>query len=189
MKKNESIIIASYRRPEDADAVLQELRRTDLSDKNVGLLVRDDDQKTRYKSLKQLDGDGDNQVGKGAAVGAAAGAGGGALWALGIAAGMLPAIGPVVGGGILGALLASAGTGAAAGGIVGSLIGLGMSDEDAEFASKEIKSGATVIAVKAPDDRAQVLEILNRHRADFAPSIGVYDRSIRNTAVDQRPIV
>lgn len=171
MSRTEKVIVASYRNPQDADAAIRALRNTDLSDKQVGLLVRDDEHGTRFKSLKEQSGHGDNKAGTGAAAGVAVGAGGGALWALGIAAGLLPAIGPVVGGGILGAVLASAGTGAVTGGIIGSLVGLGMSDEDAEFASTEFDSGATVVVVKDAPDRAEVLRILERSNPILAPSI------------------
>ena len=172
MTRTEKVIVASYRNPHDANAALRELEQTALSDQQVGLLVRDDEHGTRFKSLRDASGrHDDNKAGTGAAAGLAVGAGGGALWALGIAAGLLPAIGPVVGGGILGAVLASAGTGAVAGGIVGSLIGLGMSEEDARFASTEFDNGATVVVVKDPPDRGEVLRILERNNPILAPSI------------------
>lgn len=177
MSTTEKVIVASYRNLDDANSALRELERTALSDKQVGLLVRDDEHGTRFKSLRDTSGRHDeNKTGTGAAAGAAVGAGGGALWALGIAAGLLPAIGPVVGGGILGAVLASAGTGAVAGGIVGGLIGLGMSEEDARFASTEFDSDATVVVVKDAPDRAEVLRILERNNPILAPSIRNQDR-------------
>lgn len=176
MSRTENVIVASYRNHDDANAAIRELEQTALSDKQVGLLVRDDGHGTRFKSLRQSSGGHDeSKVGTGAAAGVAVGAGGGALWALGIAAGLLPAIGPVVGGGILGAVLASAGTGAVAGGIVGSLIGLGMSEEDATFASTEFDGGATVVVVKDAPDRAEVLRILERNHPILAPSIRTRD--------------
>lgn len=184
MRDSKNMIVASYRNTDDADRAIQELRRMDsLSDKQVGLLVRDDDNKTRFKSLKDVHSSGDNKAGTGAAAGAAAGAGGGALWALGIAAGALPAIGPVVGGGLLGAILASAGTGAVAGGVAGSLIGLGLSDEDAEFASREIESGSTVVVVKDAANRAEVLRALEMHQPTMAPSA----RTGRTPSTDYQP--
>lgn len=190
MAKQRTFLITSYRNPDDAARTIRELRRTSLSDTQVGLLVRDDDEKSHFKSIKEFASedhkDAGNEAGAAAAAGAAAGAGGGALWALGIAAGFLPAIGPVVGGGILGAILASAGTGAVAGGVIGSLIGLGMSDEDAEFVSREIEAGATVVVVKNPEDREEAMRILDRSYATFSPSTRPPGES---RVVDSQPVL
>tara|TARA_R110002096_G_scaffold433887_2_gene653735 strand:+ start:44239 stop:44799 length:561 start_codon:yes stop_codon:yes gene_type:complete len=169
MEKFDKILIASFTDEDCASETIRDLRKSGLSDKQVGLLAKDDDNKTRFKSLKELDGEGDNQVGSGAATGAAIGAGGGALWALGIAAGLVPAIGPVVGGGIL-AALASAGTGAVGGGLLGSLVGLGMSNDEANFVTAELAAGNTVVMVKNPKHPEDTRAILQRHRALFAPA-------------------
>lgn len=187
MSKSGTFLITSYQRPEDAAQTIRELRRSTLSDTQVGLLVREDGEQSRFKSVKEFSSEeDDNMAGVSAAAGVAAGAGGGALWALGIAAGFLPAIGPVVGGGILGALLASAGTGAVAGGVVGSLVGLGMSDEDASFVSQEIEAGSTVVVVKDPEDHQEAMRILQKAQASFAPS---FRRRTSGKVMDSQPIL
>lgn len=195
MSQSRTFLITSYHNPEDAAQTIRELRRSKLSDKQVGLLVREDDDQSRFKSVKEFasddvkefaSDDDENNAGAAAAAGVAAGAGGGALWALGIAAGFLPAIGPVVGGGILGAILASAGTGAVAGGVIGSLVGLGISDEDASFVSQEIEAGSTIVVVKDPEDHEEAIRILDTSQASFAPSLRARSTS---KVMDSQPVL
>lgn len=172
MSKKSSFVIASYRRSASARAALEDLRDAGYSDKKVGILATDDKGQTHYKSFKELEG---NKAGTGAAAGAATGAGGGAVWALGIAAGVLPAIGPVVAGGLLGAVLASAGVGAAGGGALGALIGAGLDDEQAAWASEELKRGHAVVVVESRD-HDRTIELLGRHDAMFRPSVETSER-------------
>jgi hypothetical protein len=116
----------------------------------------------------------ESYAGEGALAGAATGAGIGALWGLGILAGVLPAIGPAIAGGTLAVLLSSAAVGAAAAGIAGALIGMGISKEEAEYYEGEVRSGRTLVTVRADARFKEAQSILTRFGGyDYrSPAIG-----------------
>jgi uncharacterized protein (TIGR02271 family) len=108
----------------------------------------------------------------GAAGGAVKGAGEGALigGATGLAASLammlVPGIGPVLAIGPLAATLGGATLGAMGGGVIGGLTGMGVPDTDAGYYAEGVRRGGTLVAVSAPDDRAnEAVAILNRHGA------------------------
>ncbi len=141
-----------------AQQAVAELKRVGFTDDQIGVVGRDGVQ-TRSAGG---DDSGHSKAAEGAATGVAAGAGIGALWALGIAAGMLPAIGPVIAGGIFASILASAAGGAAVAGLVGALIGLGIPEEEARHYEGEVKSGRTLVTVKADGRYDEVRTLLQR---------------------------
>jgi uncharacterized protein (TIGR02271 family) len=119
------------------------------------------------------DADGDDSyAGEGAMAGVATGAGIGALWGLGILAGVLPGIGTAIAGGTLGILLSSAAAGAAAAGLAGALIGMGLTKEEAEYYEGEMKSGKTIVTVKAAQRHDEALRIIHQ--------FGGYDMNSRH---------
>jgi hypothetical protein len=130
-----------------AQQAVGELKRLGFRDDQIGVLGREAVGTTTAKATAGHTEH--SKVAEGAATGVAAGAGVGALWALGIAAGMLPAIGPVIAGGLLASVLASAAGGAAVAGLVGALVGLGIPEEEAKYYEGEVKSGHTLVTVKA----------------------------------------
>jgi uncharacterized protein (TIGR02271 family) len=164
-------VVGVFKNRHDAQACVNELKRSGFRDDEIGILSRGHD------------GDGaaagtDTNAGEGAAIGAATGAGVGALWAIGIAAGFLPAIGPAIAGGILASILTSAAGAAAVGGLVGALVGMGVPEEEAEYYESEFQAGRTIVTVKAGTRIAVAREIIRRHNG--------YDRSEagRLTATD-----
>jgi uncharacterized protein (TIGR02271 family) len=165
-------VVGVFQNRHDAQACVNELKRSGFRDEEIGILSRghDGDEATAGT---------DTNAGEGAAIGAATGAGVGALWAIGIAAGFLPAIGPAIAGGILASILTSAAGAAAVGGLVGALVGMGVPEEEAEYYESEFKAGRTIVTVKAGTRIVEAREIIRRHNG--------YDRSeaSRFTATDR----
>lgn len=166
-------IVGVFTNQTEAQEAIRELKRRGVREDQIGVIARSD---ARGTTSDPDAGDG-TLAAEGAAVGAAAGAGVGALWALGIAAGALPAVGPVIAGGTLAAILASAAGGAVTAGLIGALVGLGISEKDARFYERELKSGRTLITVRSPARPAEVAEILRAQ--------GGYD--VHNQAMDMTP--
>ena len=152
-------IVGVFTNQREAQEAIRELKRRGLREDQIGVISRND----HHGVMSDPDAGEGTLAAEGAAVGAAAGAGFGALWALGIAAGALPAIGPVIAGGTLAAVAASAAGGAVTAGLIGALVGLGISESDARFYEGEVKSGRTLITVRAPARPAEVAEILRAH--------------------------
>jgi len=164
------VVVGVFQDRSRAQQAVQELRRVGFTEEQIGVVIRDE----ATGEAKTTKGEG-SHAGEGAAIGVAAGAGVGALWALGIAAGLLPGIGPaLIGGGMLASLLTSAATGAAVAGIVGALIGLGIPEEEAKYYESEVRSGRTLVTVRADSRYDEAVEILRRY--------GAYDVATRGTA-------
>jgi len=165
-----SVVVGVFQDRSRAQQAVQELRRVGFTEEQIGVVARDE----ATGEAKTTKGEG-SHAGEGAAIGVAAGAGVGALWALGIAAGLLPGIGPaLIGGGMLASLLTSAATGAAVAGVVGALIGLGIPEEEAKYYEGEVRSGRTLVTVRADSRYDEAVAILRRY--------GAYDASTRGTA-------
>jgi hypothetical protein len=156
----QTTIVGVFANPAHAQEAIRELRRIGVRDDQIGMVSRFEEAKAGVHASPPAEG---TLAAEGAAVGAATGAGVGALWALGIAAGALPAIGPVIAGGVLSAVLASAAGGAAAVGVLGALIGLGIPEDEARYYESEVRSGRTLITVRAAEMPAEVGEILRNH--------------------------
>jgi hypothetical protein len=153
-------IVGVFENRSDAEAAIREMKSYGIFETDIGMVVR------HANGREYIDppaSDAGTKAVEGAAVGVAAGAGVGALWALGIAANVLPVIGPIVSGGLLAAVLASAAGGAATAGLVGALVGLGIPEEDANFYESELKSGRTIVTVRAPDHSNEIYDIIHRH--------------------------
>jgi uncharacterized protein (TIGR02271 family) len=160
--KRETVVGVFPNRTEAQQAVA-ELRRAGFRDDQIGVITQKHDESTPTVTT----GAG-SKAAEGAAIGAAAGAGAGALWALGIAAGIFPPLG-IVAGGTLMAILASAGAGAAVASVAGALIGLGIPEEEATFYEGEVKSGRTLVTIKAGGRYDDAVAIIRR--------FGGYDKS------------
>jgi len=144
-----------------AQSAVDELRRADFRDDQIGFVARNDSERS---------GDATSDAAtSGVLGGLALGGSAGALWGLAVAAGLLPGIGPVIAGGALVAIFASAATGAAIAGVVGFLIDLGIPEEEARFYERELQAGRFLVTVKADDRYDQATTILQRFGAFSDP--------------------
>jgi hypothetical protein len=177
MTTRRATVIGVFSNADEARAAADELRRDGFGDERIGLIARTADAGTATRAAghdHERDRTGlpadptHSQWGEGAGIGAAAGVVTGAGLGLAVAAGLIPGIGPVIVGGTLAALLASAGTGAAVGTVLGALVGLGVPEEEATYYDNEVRTGRTVLTVRADDRAAEAWDVLARHGAyDF----------------------
>src|SRR6185312_6053691 len=138
-------------------------------------------------------------AGSGAATGAVTGGilGGLGGWLVGIGALAIPGVGPFIAAGAFATALTGAAIGAGVGAIAGALIGMGVPKEEAEYYEGEVKSGRTLVTVRADGRYADAQRILRDHRAydietgagaaRTQTNTGVIDRQPVDTAVADRP--
>jgi hypothetical protein len=165
-----------YHSHAEATAVIEELRRANIGNRNISVLASNADEWHRDRNPatfpdKDLDGRDDRAeaAGAGAGIGAVAGGTIGALTGLGIMA--IPGVGPIVAAGWLVATLAGAAAGGATGGVIGALTQTGATPEEAEVYAESIRRGGAVVSARIDDaDRARVAAIMDRS------SVNVTDR-------------
>lgn len=138
-----------------AHLAIDELVANGFSMDQIGLVIPDDGHIEAPKLEEH------SRAAEGAAAGAVAG---GSLGALAGAAAALaiPGIGPVIAGG----LLAGALTGVAGGGLLGALIGLSVPEEEAQHHENHLRSGKTIVTVKAEGRFDEALAILQKAAAE-----------------------
>jgi len=153
-----STVVGVFADQRHAQKAAQELKDAGFREDQIGVVAQAKDNTGTGGAAEEH---GSHVVG-GAVTGVVAGAGVGALWCLGIVTLGIPAIGPVIAGGIFAALLASAAGGAVIAGIAGALIGLGIPEEEAHYYEGEMKSGRTLVTVKADNRYDEAWKILHR---------------------------
>jgi hypothetical protein len=149
-------VVGLYDTLADAKRVIGDLTDAGISANNINLLAGDPED--RYAT--QLAGEFDTYDEADAAVdGAVAGGVLGGLTGLliGLGAFAIPGLGPVVAAGPLAAGLMGAGIGAAGGGLVAALVEWGVSEEEAEFYLEGVRRGGTLVAVKTPEERVDLV--------------------------------
>ncbi|WP_296321059.1 hypothetical protein [Reyranella sp.] len=112
-------------------------------------------------------GDDETQVisetAAGSGIGGVVGGGAGLLAGLGLLA--IPGLGPVVAAGWLAATAVGAAAGLATGGLMGALIDAGVDEEHAAIHLEAVRRGATLVAVRVPDDQVGRIEgLMSIHR-------------------------
>ncbi|MFL5279732.1 MAG: hypothetical protein ACJ8AW_01705 [Rhodopila sp.] len=153
-----------YDRYEDAQKVVHDLEASGVPTDEISMISNAEGRGTTTTTSggTTTDTASSNAGGAGAMAGTAIGGG------LGLAAGLgalaIPGVGPVVAAGWLIATLTGAGLGAAAGGVVGALTGAGVSHEEANVYAEGLRSGGTLVTVRASDAEAtRIEEIMGRH--------------------------
>src|SRR5437588_5323931 len=103
----------------------------------------------------------------GAATGAVAGGilGGLGGWLVGIGALAIPGVGPFIAADAFATALGGAAIGAGVGAIAGALVGMGVPKEEAEYYEGEVKSGRTLVTVRADGRYDEAQRILRQHGA------------------------
>jgi hypothetical protein len=163
-------VVGSFTNNQQAREAVRALRQAGFTDAEIGFLARDGED---WKDVDRGDLTG-TKMEEGAGIGAAAGAATGAGLGLAVMAGLIPPLGPAVAGGTLVAILASAGGGAAAGTLIGALVGMGIPEDEAAYYEGEIRSGRTIVSVRAGSRADEAETILRRHGADVrAPAVSV----------------
>jgi hypothetical protein len=162
---------------EEAERAIDELRQAGFGDDQLGFVRRGADGAEAspevYEDPTSLSGETGTRVEEDATGGALTGGIVGGLIGAAVA-GLIPGIGPAVAGGILAATLGGAAVGAAAGGLAGVLIGLGIPEDEARYYEGEIRSGRTIVMVKADGRSREAAATLRRS--------GAYDVDRRGVA-------
>jgi hypothetical protein len=159
-----STIVGVFADRGDAQRAVNELRRTNFREDQIGVVSRTE-HGIPSAEVSSADAATHSKVAEGSAIGAATGAGIGALWALGIAANVLPGIGPIIAGGLLMSVIASAAGAGVVGGVVGALIGLGIPEEEARFYESEFTAGRTLVTVRPQGRNVEAETILRNNGA------------------------
>jgi uncharacterized protein (TIGR02271 family) len=166
-----SIVVGVFEDREQADRVVDELRRAGFRDDQIGVAMRHDEGMAGTGATDAVDNEEETEAGTGAVTGALTGLGLGALAGLGILSGVIPAVGPAIAAGTLGVILSNAAAGAGIGGLVGLLVGAGIPEHEAQYYQGEFEAGRTILTVHADGRAADAMAILRRH--------GAYDMSTR----------
>jgi len=160
-----------FRSLKDAETAVDQLRKTGIPDKRIGLLTpgSDGDQLEAGLPVTDTERPGMGRA-MGAAVGGAMGAAGGATLGLAVATFAVPGIGPVLAFGMVGAALLGA-AGATAGAAVGDTIeeelGEGVPHEDIYLYEDALRHGHSVIVVysETGEESDRVEDVLNNSGA------------------------
>lgn len=76
---------------------------------------------------------------------------------VGVGAFAVPGLGPIIAAGPLASGLIGAAVGAAGGGLLGALVEWGIGEEEAGFYLEGVRRGGALVAVRAPDEQAEVV--------------------------------
>ena len=159
-------IVGVFPSSDAAEAAISELRRSDFSDSEIGMLHRNSqdimNERERQGTSVRVNPEGADSATDGAVTGAITGVGVGAVVGAGVLAGIIPVIGPALFADTLGVLVSNAAGGAAVAGLVGALTGWGLSKEDATYYDSEVSAGRSIVTVTS--DRCEdAQEILTRY--------------------------
>jgi uncharacterized protein (TIGR02271 family) len=157
MRTAGSTVVGVFRDPDDARDAINALKDAGFRADDIGLLTRD------REEARAVAADTGTEAGEGAATGAVAGGllGGLLGWLVGIGSLVIPGVGPFVAAGVLGAALTGAAIGAGLGAIAGALVGMGIPEDEAEYYEGEVRSGRTLVTVRADgryDDARAIMQ-------------------------------
>lgn len=157
----------------EAEAAIDQLRRSGVGDKAISVISKHDDSFERDHHSERDDHEHADTKGSGAAKGLAIGAGGGAI--AGLVALAIPGVAPFFAAGavaealgVIGSTAAtSAVVGGAIGGLTGALMNYGVDEEDARFFDERLQRGGYWVGVDLDGirtDRSEVDRILHGNR-------------------------
>ncbi len=165
-----STVIGVFREREQAREAIEALKDAGFAPDTISILSPD---KQVTQDMAEETG---THAGSGAATGAVTGGilGGLGGWLVGIGALAIPGIGPFIAAGAFATALGGAAIGAGVGAIAGALVGMGVPKEEAEYYEGEVKSGRTLVAVRADGRYDEAQRLLRQH--------GAYDIESRDAA-------
>jgi uncharacterized protein (TIGR02271 family) len=165
-----STVIGVFHEREQAREAIDGLKNEGFAPEAISILSPD---KQATQDMAEETG---THAGGAAATGAVAGGilGGLGGWLLGIGALAIPGIGPFIAAGAFATALGGAAIGAGVGAIAGALTGMGVPKEEADYYEGEVKSGRTLVAVRADGRYDEAQRLLRQH--------GAYDIESRDAA-------
>ena len=147
---------------EGAEAAVRELQETGIHDERIGILTKHN---TEGETFGLKHDPTRTHWEEGTAIGATAGALTGVGLGILVASGAILGLGPAIAGGMMLSLLASAGAGATTGTIIGGLIGLGIPEDQANYAGEQINEGKTIVAVQTDGSAPWIRSLYRKHGA------------------------
>jgi len=167
-----STVVGVFQEREQARAAIESLKDAGFSPDTISILSPD---KQTTQDMAEETG---THAGSGAATGAVTGGilGGVGGWLVGVGALAIPGVGPFIAAGAFATALGGAAIGAGVGAVAGALVGMGLPKEEAEYYEGEVKSGRTLVTVRA-DGRYDEAQRLLRQG-------GAYDIESRDAAGD-----
>jgi Domain of unknown function (DUF2382)/Heat induced stress protein YflT len=170
-----STVVGVFHERDDAREAIEALKDAGFAPDTISILSPD---KQATQSMAEETG---THAGSGAATGAVAGGilGGLGGWLVGIGALAIPGVGPFIAAGAFATALGGAAIGAGVGAIAGALVGMGVPKEEAEYYEGEVKSGRTLVTVRADGRYDEAQRILREQ--------GAYDIESRDASA--RPAV
>jgi len=156
-----STVVGVFHERDDAREAIEALKDAGFAPDTISILSPD---KQATRDMAEETG---THAGSGAATGAVAGGilGGLGGWLVGIGALAIPGVGPFIAAGAFATALGGAAIGAGVGAIAGALVGMGVPKEEAEYYEGEVKSGRTLVTVRADGRYDEAQRILRQHRA------------------------
>lgn len=156
-----STVVGVFRERDDAREAIEALKDDRFAADKISILSPD---KRTTDNMAEETG---THAGSGAATGAVTGGvlGGLGGWLVGIGALAIPGVGPFIAAGAFATALGGAALGAGVGAIAGALVGIGVPKEEAEYYEGEVKSGRTLVTVRADGRYNDAQRILREHRA------------------------
>jgi uncharacterized protein (TIGR02271 family) len=165
-----STVIGVFHEREQAREAIEALKDKGFAPDSISILSPD------KQATQEMAEDTGTHAGSGAATGAVAGGilGGLGGWLIGIGALAIPGIGPFIAAGAFATALGGAAIGAGVGAVAGALAGMGVPKEEAEYYEGEVKSGRTLVAVRAEGRYDEAQRLLRQY--------GAYDIESRGAA-------
>ncbi len=156
-----STVVGVFREREQAREAIEALKDGGFAPETISILSPD------KQATQDIAEDTGTHAGSAAATGAVAGGvlGGIGGWLLGIGALAIPGIGPFIAAGAFATALGGAAIGAGVGAIAGALAGMGVPKEDAEYYEGEVKSGRTLVTVRADGRYDEAQRLLRQNGA------------------------
>jgi hypothetical protein len=147
--------------PNDAAEAVHEIKLAGVGDAEISVVTNKVEGQSEQRSSNDRSVDNnmaESGTGDGAAIGGALGAGAGLLAGLGVI--MIPGVGPLLGAGWLVTSAIGAAVGASGGGLIGALVGAGVDNDDAQIYVDRIRSGGTLVSVRALDEDVDAIEAI-----------------------------
>ena len=156
-----STVVGVFHDRDDAREAIEALKDAGFAADSISILSPD---KAETRAMAEETG---THAGSGAETGLVAGGilGGLGGWLVGIGALAIPGIGPFIAAGAFATALGGAAIGAGVGAIAGALVGMGVPKEEADYYEGEVKSGRTLVTVRAEGRYDEAQRILREHRA------------------------
>jgi uncharacterized protein (TIGR02271 family) len=181
-----STVVGVFHERDDAREAIEALKDDGFAADSISILSPD------KKTTESMAAETGTHAGSGAATGAVTGGvlGGIGGWLVGIGALAIPGVGPFIAAGAFATALGGAAIGAGVGAIAGALVGMGVPKEEADYYEGEVKSGRTLVTVRADGRYDDAQRILREHGAyDIESGAGgAQTRQVTTGVVDGRPV-